>query len=217
MISCAGVLVTGLVQVIVGVGIICAALWARDEVPPFSVWMKVPLWGGSSPPFSATPSSMTTRGLTATTITATTPSNPSSSSSSSSVLDGFVGSEVIFEDASIKIWQLTINPGEMTPMHKHNCDYAFTVLTPMELELFLPSAASSSDEHHPPQPPPPPYLSFTFFANNTMSFSVEGPDLVQIAPPPAVPLRFSRLHAARNPNSTPFREILIELKNKCTT
>jgi hypothetical protein len=56
--------------------------------------------------------------------------------SGSCVIDGFIGSEVIYEDASYRIWNFTLLPGEMTSMHSHDCAYHFVAVTPTILEVF---------------------------------------------------------------------------------
>ena len=116
-----------------------------------------------------------------------------------SVLDGVVGSEILFVDEDAKIWELTIEPRSTTPMHRHNCNYYFVVLTPMELEVYVTSSVEGP--------------AFTFFANGTMGFRVEGDDLVQIGV--ESPIRLPRTHAARNPGTKVYREILFESKKSC--
>jgi quercetin dioxygenase-like cupin family protein len=36
---------------------------------------------------------------------------------------GGVGSEVLFEDDNVRIWQLTLEPGEASDLHRHDHDY----------------------------------------------------------------------------------------------
>ena len=46
-----------------------------------------------------------------------------------------VGTKVIFEDDEIKVWNLTLDPGEASGMHTHNHDYFYYVVEGSELEI----------------------------------------------------------------------------------
>ena len=53
-------------------------------------------------------------------------------------VDGFVGSHLIHEDSSQRVWNFTLEPGQMTSMHTHDFDYTFTVMRPSQVLPFLP-------------------------------------------------------------------------------
>ena len=40
---------------------------------------------------------------------------------------GGVGTEFLFENESVKVWKLTLEPGEASPWHEHFLDYLFVV------------------------------------------------------------------------------------------
>jgi hypothetical protein len=41
-----------------------------------------------------------------------------------------VGSEVLFENDRIRVWDLRLGPGEEVNLHRHENDYAFVCVTP---------------------------------------------------------------------------------------
>lgn len=50
--------------------------------------------------------------------------------------DGYVGSDVIYEDAYARIWNFTLAPGQSTSMHRHDHDYDFVAISPTQLEVY---------------------------------------------------------------------------------
>jgi len=127
-------------------------------------------------------------------------------SAGSCVVDGFIGSKVIYEDAFFKVWNFTLSPGEMTSMHRHDCDYHFVAIQPTELEVY-------GEKGH---------RLFSFRAEGTLGFKIEGQELVQIPPTSAssgnsdfAPIRVPRVHAARNIGEGEYYEILFESKTNC--
>ena len=51
-------------------------------------------------------------------------------------VDGYVGSYVIFENEQVRAWNFTLEPGQMTSMHRHDFDYSFGAVKPSQLEVF---------------------------------------------------------------------------------
>jgi quercetin dioxygenase-like cupin family protein len=119
------------------------------------------------------------------------------------MIDGNIGSMVIYEDASVRIWNFTLAPGEMTSMHEHRCNYHFVALQPSILEVFVTSGESL----------------FSFEAKGVLGFKIVGDELVQVEPkdPAAdfVPIRAPRVHSARNIGHTIYNELLFESKTDC--
>jgi hypothetical protein len=112
-------------------------------------------------------------------------------------VDGYVGSEVLYEDDRVRVWNFTLAPGEITSMHRHDHDYHFVAIQPTELEVW----GESGD------------VLFTFRAEGTHGFKVEGDFLVPILDRvhlPPVP----RTHAAKNVGPNTYNEILFESKMK---
>lgn len=122
-------------------------------------------------------------------------------------VDSFVGSKVIYEDHKVRVWNFTLAPGEMTSMHRHDCDYHFVAIAPTQLEVW-----SERGER-----------LFDFRAEGTLGFAIQGDDLVQIPPFGAgvdplasfQPIRVPRIHAARNIGPDPYYEILFESLQGC--
>lgn len=43
--------------------------------------------------------------------------------------NGHVGSELVFENYRLRIWNMTLEPGEKMPVHRHVLDYFWTAVT----------------------------------------------------------------------------------------
>jgi beta-alanine degradation protein BauB len=56
-----------------------------------------------------------------------------------------VGSEVLFENDRVRVWRLTLQPGEASPHHRHEHDYLFVHVTPATLELRQAGEAPSTE------------------------------------------------------------------------
>ena len=121
------------------------------------------------------------------------------------IVDEFVGSDLIYEDAVSRIWNFTLLPGEMTSMHSHDCNYHFVALRPTTLEVYGASGGKL----------------FSFLAAGTMGFQVIGDELVQNTPSPQPidyqRIRVPRIHAAKNIGQDIYQEILIESKLYCSS
>lgn len=111
------------------------------------------------------------------------------------LVDGYIGSEVIYEDERVRVWNFTLAPGQMTSMHRHDHDYHFVAIHPTQLEVW-----GESGE-----------VLFSFRAEGTLGFKVEGDFLIPISdrvPLPPVP----RTHAAKNIGDGAYYEIIFESK-----
>lgn len=125
-------------------------------------------------------------------------------SASSCDIDEYVGTYVMYEDATTKVWNFTLPPGEMTSMHKHDCKYHFIAISSSEMEVYDKFGTRL----------------FSFLAEGTFGFDIDGEDLLQI---PTVttdimsfqPIRLPRIHAVRNVGNNTFYEILVESKSAC--
>lgn len=106
-----------------------------------------------------------------------------------------VGSNVVFEDQKIKVWEFNLEPGEKTPLHTHEMDYVFYVIKGSTLEVF-----DSDDQFVMPL-----HLS----DGDVLPLRLEDNELVAISDES---LRVPATHSARNAGSTRYREILIEQK-----
>ncbi len=54
---------------------------------------------------------------------------------------GEVGTKMIFENEKVKVWEFTLAPGELIPMHTHHMDYLFHVYEGSTLEVTYPAEA----------------------------------------------------------------------------
>ena len=106
-----------------------------------------------------------------------------------------VGSNVVFEDDKIKVWEFSLEPGEQTPVHTHELEYIFYVINGTTLEVF-------DAENNPLQP-------LELNDGDVVPLRLEGDELVVIGDES---VRVPATHSARNAGPTLYREILIEKK-----
>lgn len=45
-----------------------------------------------------------------------------------------IGTELIFEDDKVRIWQIVLEPGQEAPVHTHHLDYTTITIEPSTLE-----------------------------------------------------------------------------------
>ena len=106
-----------------------------------------------------------------------------------------VGSNVVFEDDKIKVWEFDLDPGEQTPVHTHELDYIFYVIDGTTLEVF--------DKNNQ-------FLSnIEVKAGDVVPLRLEGDELVVIGNESQ---RIPATHSARNGGPNRYREILVETK-----
>lgn len=110
-------------------------------------------------------------------------------------IDGYVGSYVILENESIRIWNFTLEPGQMTSMHRHDFDYSFIAVRPSQLEVFGEDGKRL----------------FEFWATES-SLKINGDYLEPIDTDIKLPWKVPRVHAARNIGTNTYHEILFEHK-----
>jgi predicted metal-dependent enzyme (double-stranded beta helix superfamily) len=106
-----------------------------------------------------------------------------------------VGSQVLFEDDKIKVWEFTLEPGEQTAVHTHEMEYIFYVINGTTLEIF-------DADNKALQP-------LELNDGDVVALRLEGDDLVVLGDES---VRVPATHSARNGGPTPYREILIEKK-----
>lgn len=106
-----------------------------------------------------------------------------------------VGSKVVFEDSKIKLWEFDLDPGERTPLHTHEMEYVFYVISGSTLEVFDADGKLVTP--------------LEFNDGDVLPLRLEGDDLVVIGNDA---LRVPATHSARNAGTTTYREILIEKK-----
>lgn len=121
-------------------------------------------------------------------------------SAGSCTVDGNIGTNIIFEDATVRVWNFTLNPGETTSMHRHYCGYHFLTVTSSTLEVWGESGHQ--------------ILTISPKVGEVIGFAIANDELVQTAS--IDPIRIPRTHAARNIGATSFNEILFESKLGCS-
>jgi quercetin dioxygenase-like cupin family protein len=60
-----------------------------------------------------------------------------------------IGTELLFENERIRVWQMILQPGEESPHHFHEGDYVFIYTTPSRMTAFLegqPPATADFDD-----------------------------------------------------------------------
>jgi len=110
------------------------------------------------------------------------------------IIDGYIGSKVIYEDNNVRIWNFTLAPGEMTSMHSHDNDYHFVSIAPSQLEVY----GEAGDR------------LFDFRAEGVFGFKVEGAYLEPVGA--KFPVKVPRVHSAKNIGNSTYYEILYETK-----
>ena len=106
-----------------------------------------------------------------------------------------VGSNVVFEDYKIKVWEFNLEPGEQTPVHTHEMEYVFYVIAGTTLEVF-------DADNNPLEP-------LELKDGDVVALRLEGDDLVVIGDES---VRVPATHSARNAGPSTYRELLIEKK-----
>ena len=109
-------------------------------------------------------------------------------------MDTNVGTNKLFENDDIILWEFALEPGEETSCHTHVHDYVFHVIEGSRLEVFGEDGALLA--------------AFDAPTGGVFPLTIEGDKLVSPlggAPAPAT-------HSARNAGTTRYRELLIETK-----
>jgi quercetin dioxygenase-like cupin family protein len=57
-----------------------------------------------------------------------------------------IGTELLFENDRIRVWQMVLQPGEESPHHRHQADYVFVYTTPSRMTAFLEGQEPSTSD-----------------------------------------------------------------------
>ncbi len=57
-----------------------------------------------------------------------------------------IGTELLFENERIRVWQMVLQPGEESPHHRHEADYVFVYTTPSRITAFLEGQEPSTSD-----------------------------------------------------------------------
>jgi hypothetical protein len=58
-----------------------------------------------------------------------------------------IGTELLFENEQVRVWQMVLAPGEASPLHRHEHDYLFVYTTPSRITLFQESVEQGTSEY----------------------------------------------------------------------
>lgn len=111
--------------------------------------------------------------------------------------NGGVGSTVVFENDKVKVWNFELQPGEETPMHRHDHSYIWYAISGGPLGV--------SDEHGND------LGVFEVPTGAVFNIRHNGNEL-EILSSIGRGDKFPLTHKAKNIGDSPYREILIEFK-----
>ncbi len=106
-----------------------------------------------------------------------------------------VGSEKVFENDTVIVWNFELAPGEETPVHTHEHSYMWYAISGAPLQV--------TDENE--------NDLGTMDVPTGAIFSLKV-DKVEVLSGPGKGMRVPARHKARNAGTTPYREILVEFK-----
>ena len=111
-------------------------------------------------------------------------------------MDG-VGTQKVFENDRVIVWNLDLEPGELGETHTHKLDYVVRIFSGSTLEVFGPDGELLG--------------TVELESGGAVAFRVDGNQILSDRPGyPAVPAT----HSARNIGMSTFKEVLIEFKNE---
>lgn len=110
---------------------------------------------------------------------------------------GGVGSEKVFENDKVIVWNFELAPGAETPMHKHEHSYMWYSVAGAPLQVY--------DEHGKD-------LGILEVPTGAVfSLKVDG-DEIEVLSEPGKGMRVPAKHKAKNAGNSTYREILVEFK-----
>lgn len=108
-----------------------------------------------------------------------------------------VGTEKIFENDKVIVWNFTLGPGEETPIHTHEHSYMWYAIAGTTLQVFDESGEDLGSLEVP--------------TGTVYSLKLED-GVLEILSEPGKGLRVPATHKARNVGPAEYREILVEYK-----
>jgi hypothetical protein len=108
-----------------------------------------------------------------------------------------VGSQKVFENDKVIVWNFVLEPGEETPIHTHELPYMWYAIEGAPLQIF---DAQGND------------LGTLLVPSGTVySLKLEN-GFLEVLSNPGKGVRVPATHKARNLGSTRYREVLVEYK-----
>ena len=108
-----------------------------------------------------------------------------------------VGSEKIFENDKVIVWNFVLEPGQETPMHTHDHSYMWYAIEGAPLQVF--------DEHGND------LGTLEVPTGAVYSLKLDN-GFLEVLSEPGKGLRVPAKHKARNVGSSKYREVLVEYK-----
>ncbi len=110
---------------------------------------------------------------------------------------GKLGTEKMFENDQVSVWNFEIAPGEETEMHTHERNYMWYAIQGSTVQVL-----DENDND---------LGSLEIQTGDVYSFKVEGGDIVVLSEL-SKGVRFPAKHKARNIGATTYREVMVEYK-----
>ena len=60
-----------------------------------------------------------------------------------------VGTRVVFENEQVRVWEIELGPGETLPMHRHELDYVFAVVSGGRTTVEWEDGRRETTDHQP--------------------------------------------------------------------
>ena len=57
-----------------------------------------------------------------------------------------VGTELLFENSTVRVWSMELGPGNASPLHRHELDYLIIYVTPSRIALLRDGMAIQTHE-----------------------------------------------------------------------
>ncbi len=108
-----------------------------------------------------------------------------------------VGSQVVFENDKVRVWDFVLQPGEETPMHRHDHSYIWYAIAGGQLQAEDPEGNDLG--------------VFDVPTGAVFNIKRDG-DRLEVVSGSGPSMLFPATHKAKNISDTPYREILIEFK-----
>ena len=112
-------------------------------------------------------------------------------------MSGNVGSEKVFENDDVRVWNFELAPGEETPMHTHEHSYMWYSITGSTLQVIDEDGNDIGSLEVP--------------TGAVYSLKLEDGE-IEVLSDINKGVRVPATHKARNIGTTPYREVLVEYK-----
>ena len=110
-----------------------------------------------------------------------------------------VGTEKVFENDKVIVWNFELGPGEETPIHTHEHSYMWYSIAGTQLQVFDETGKDLG----------------TLEVPTGAVYSIKYEDgMLEVLSEPGKGVRIPATHKARNVGPTAYREVLVEYKDE---